>query len=779
MGVKVTKFRLFAAGILLLILAACVCGVLFFSLKSCRQQERMRGAMEAFERGNYKKAKRDFIVICRQDRNNETATVKLAEIFEKEGNWADAALFWNTAAHLNSQRPEYRTRKLEAEMRSGDAKSLFAECAKNEKSLTPEERLGFIWAAYRCGNTDRAEQEYEKLKRDQPSALDSDRGRMMALMLRLNLTDGAKTPVPTDALEKLTNDRDPFIVYESLLTLAGVCQYNRAPQEKIESLLKKAAEINPRQGGIHLFFFYHATRQYQPAILQLENFLRDFPDTREAPEFAVRLGDLYVVTHGDLQKQSGPELKPLLDLLSELSKKFRDGTRERMLAGYYIDAISAALQDNDAELKKAMNLTDGRITSPLARLLMLRVALANEDYRGAEQQIRAIRSDPPFRTYQLRAYQMTRDFLRDQVEKKKPLAPLASLAEAIASSDSSDLFLVRILTFYTMNTQSLSRQQLRQTLQRFLNDPLLLFHAAAYSLRQKDFRDSLDYAAKFRKLLGEKIKPDASASLYLIQYLDHLALKDENSAADDLEKRLLLSPDEDERLTQYYDFCVQYKLKKRLTALKQHLSEKNDPERADFRDFAAAEITLLEGRTADALDRMNAIPTERANLLLRAGYLLATHNRDAEAAVKYRKLLTLPEINRALPLIQLSEIEHSLGHQEEACRCAQNAYQISPKIPEVVHCYAKRLLENGDCEQAAALIGKHLPREREQTPPLLLGPWSAAMEKCIVKFAEAKLDQRYRNAVRDLLYYVPGNTFAQNEQKKIDAADELRRLKKK
>jgi len=150
----------------------------------------------------------------------------------------------------------------------------------------------------------------------------------------------------------------------------------------------------------------------------------------------------------------------------------------------------------------------------------------------------------------------------------------------------------------------------------------------------------------------------------------------------------------DPMIFQYYaDFLMDQKQYGEV--MKLFASLKDTPQNEYFKSYLNGRIAEIKGdkdvmikQYGQAIDYLKKMPPDKANRY-RLAYLLATCNRDAEAAAVYRELLKEnPEW--VMVIINLSE---TLGNLREALLLAEKAFRLDPKDPNVKTCLERRKKE--------------------------------------------------------------------------------------
>jgi tetratricopeptide (TPR) repeat protein len=747
MAIK-NKLKLIIRILLLILLAAGIGLFILFSVRSCRKVERFRDALAAFDSGDYGLARKLLLDTLIEDRNNELAYVKLAEIYHRDGNWPAEVECWSRAIALNPQNKAYPEKLWEALLLSNDYRRIYSEFGMKYRTAgqLPDKELEiYVFSALRTNNSREAEKAWKEATAQNPGLRLQPMGQLISLMLNLD----KQTPDEIRAgLEKLSESENPIVAFDALRMLAIYYRFNNGTDRQLEDVLLKGAKLNRFIGEPALGEYYTGKYRFDDAISTYENYLKDHSIIR----YALALADLYVYKNEKAK-------------LTELASKFHSGNKVVLMAGYYMDALLAFMDGNTEKLVRIWNSNDDISRSPLAALIALQVNILRDNPDGVAAIAPVFLQTRPFLDFNARAVDMLYRYCQKLISQNK-LSAATRLAQLIYDPARPDIFLTRVILQDRLTRNSLDEKALNTALKEFPQDPFLLQLAAEFHYGKNQMQESLKHAARFREVYKED-----SPGVDLIEALALEQTGQLDAAFAGLGKLLQKYPDNIGLNNLFLEFCRKHQHRQALELMYQTLSARKEPAVREFLPYIAAEINLLDGKKDEALKLLAEADSNHEQLLLRGAYLLGENDRFKPAVRYYEKLAELSPSLRSLTLINLSEIYKAQNEQEKALRCAFDAWRLDPDNGNVKFCYASRLSENKDYAQLVQVL--KLPRfKSKDVDERFLPLWQPAMNEVIKAQFDEKRYEQVLESCRHLQAYFPNSPTARTYIEKVTALQE-------
>ena len=322
--------RILLAAALVIALACLAC----IGLLAARHQgklKRFHDAVQAFDNGDYESAKSLFANCLRDQYNSEEVNKRLALIAEHEKNWPLATAYWQNTLSLNPfKSDEYMPRRIFTLKMSRAFSTIvnLLTLAEAKEQATPDRLLLLAYAYLKTGHKDSARETFAKVTDAQ--ALQSPLGQIIAFKL-----DNKKHTIQ-EALkffQKFQDDKDPFIAFEALYENAHLYAIVKDIQNG-KDCMARAVALNPTIGKPLQCDYLYAMGAVSEAIPVLE----ECTAVKAPPLFlAALLGECYTITSQPAK-------------LKDLAAKCKTGNRERIITGYYLDALHAYLVNDDKTL---------------------------------------------------------------------------------------------------------------------------------------------------------------------------------------------------------------------------------------------------------------------------------------------------------------------------------------------------------------------------------------------------------------------------------------------
>jgi predicted Zn-dependent protease len=734
---RILRYLLLAGGLLI---ALAVSGVFFvYAVKNARQNERYRKALAVYERGEYAEAEKLLINYLREDRNQENAWVKLAELYGKQKRWRQAARCWRFASSLNSLNEQYSRAYLEALLRTRS----FREVAEAIDRLPEAEKKQFrptLCLAYLMGGQlDKAKPLLAAL----PAADDDVRvrwGRFAAdHMAQWAVGKGLASP----QLAEFARSGDEVVALEALIRLLqGVTAEQKMAEA--EQYLKRMTEINPGFALPLLGSFYDQAGRDEDAARAY----------REAVNFGLPLDAVF--RYADVLFFLNK-----IDDLKRLAPTFQQGDRETMLCGFYIEALIAYMEKNTEALGKNLKQLDPSVQSPLAVVMRFDYALLAADLPMLQAALKEIVSRPDLRGFYPAAYEKLQPLLLKFYTERK-IAEAAPLARLVYPAHGDNLLLARIIFLNQGVTDSVLLGELNAALQRFPEDPVLLTVAVDYRLQKGEFELALPLARKNVAVGNTSVYP----MLQEVMALDGCGRDDEaRKIYTELRRKY---PDDGEILKRYLAFCL--------------LRNRPLPELGDRPEFQALR-PLLEGEQAfrakqpagmieafsspALLQALNPASPEDQPLLFHMALRLGEADALKPAIAIYEKLKPLVA-NPMLVELNLAELYAAAGDKSAALREARAAWLGCGTVPAVQGCYGLRMAEAGNDVDALKQLGPLVAAKYGD--PRIFPAWVKVLEKLIAGSYQAGRYEECVGYCAQLRRAAPDNPTARDYEARAQAA---------
>ena len=738
-----------------LILFACllVCG--YFGVKAVRRTRLRRAAMTAYEKKEYILAERLLRIYVQQDPNAEAEFVALANIYHEFGNAGMEAQMWQTASALNPLSKEYRENMLNSAAHAASYSLLHGILGRkvrgNEK-LTDQELYLYVLSSYRAGYQKDGDDVYQKAVKADPEAFHkSELGQMAEFISRYdNLSEGERN----DFLHKAMNSETTVIRFEALYTMIGqiLQRGEETDDERIESLLKQAVEINYFAGTPLLADYYFSKYRFSDVISILEPYLKTIDD--------IALYLLYAESCVFEEKT---------DEIKTLEQKLRRKSGSLPFLADYCEILIAYLENDEEKLAAAVRKSGKLIKSPLSCFIRLRVALANRSFNEIRTVAQEIFSSEPFYDLHDRALLVCMDYVTEEMtnpDNEKDLSQMADLAKILSGYLQGNQLLTRIILIDQYKKGLLKEADLLTALEQFPTDAVIQRLAAEYLIFNGKAEQALDIIAPILAAMDEaNQEPDRAIRFLYMLALDQLERRDEASVV--FQKLIEQSEFDLELLSQYFQFCVKNKRTTDLESMADKLDTVKDGKLEHYGKFfrAAAMLTTEdEAKEKEALDLLVSTPTGDPEFTFYAANRLHEHTRFAEAEAKYnaiRKTYRFPY----LILVNLSELYQDNGDATKAMEAAKEAYELEKNSMLPAFIYAKRLFEAGRYEDAVKALNfpRHAVNYREDIIELWIDCMLHVIEKNMA-------DRKYLQAeeqCKHLLAISPDDKFGQETLRKV------------
>lgn len=744
MLLKKLKLKILIRVFLLFILLIGIGLFTLFSIRGCRKVERFHNALAAYDAQDWPLAKRLLLNAIVEDNNNETAIVKLADIYHREGNWPAEAYCWERASSLNALEASYPVSRTNAWLMAGEYSRIYSDFSlklKTKTELNDNEQLFYILSAVRTNRQKEAQEAWGKLIQKNASIKEKPLGQLLNFMFTL---PSLKSEEILSELKQMSESDNKIVAHEALRMTSIHLRLTRAKPEQLEEVMKKAVQVNRFLGEPALAEFYVLSYRFNDAIPIYENYLESYKNIA----FSISLAELYFFTN---QKEK----------LAELSKSFQTGSKNTLQVGYYMDALLASMNDDMDAMVKAWDGTAGAFNSPLASLISLHVNIHKNRLQEVEKLATRFTGPISFLNINERALTMLHLYVQKLVSTDKDFTSAAKIAQIIYKPQKPDLLLTRILLRDKFIRNLLDDTTLEAGLKTFPKDLFLLQLAAEYYLSKEQPIIVLKYTKRYQEA-SEQPNPE-------IEFIRALALIKTGKVDEgfkEFEKVLKNIPDNIFLFNFYFNICREYKRKSNLEEFHKLLASKEEAKLKEFLPFIEAEIKLLEDKKDEALDIISKANADNEQLMMRGAYLLGTYDRFEPALRYYNTILEKFNIDKALILINMSEIHAATGDKGKALKTASDAWKLKPNDDNVKFCYASRLKENNDLSSIIDVV--KVPRYKANVPERILELWKPAVETMIKTYFEQKRYEHALDYCRYLQIYYPNSPLAEEYIQKIN-----------
>ena len=728
-------------------------------MKLVRRTRLRHAAMAAYEKKDYTQAERLLLQYVRGNPNDEDGFVALANIYHEFGNVEMEAQMWQTANSLKPQNPEYREKMMTSAVKSANYALLhciLSRDARANQPLTDQELYLYVISSYRSGYPADGNEAYKKYVNADPEAFHkSDLGRMAEFMATYrSFTDGERDIYLNEAMQS----EDPVIQFEALYFAIRCLMDQRddndhTNDEKLERLLKQAAEVNYFAGTTLLADYYFSKCRFTDTIAVLEPYLKTIDDT-----------------YPYLQYAESCAFTGETDKLKELEKKLRGKkTGFLPLVADYSEILIAYLENDDMTLAARVRKFGMHIDSPLLHFIRLRVAIRNNSFFEILILAQEIFSSPPFHDLHNRALLICLDYITEEMKKPENQIDLSQMAN-LANVLSGYLYGNKLLTEIILNDQfkkKLVKEDYLLTAHDYFPDDILLLRITAEFLLMEG------KAEQARSIIEQALHDEMTAdkkSDTRIQFLHALTLDQtgqQDKAAEVFQELLEQTEFNLDLLGEYFYFCLNNNRTEDMADMADTLNARKNGNLERFASFFRAAALLLsedKSKENEALDLLVSTPTGKPEFTFYAANRLCEHDRLDEAEAKYRAISNTYG-NPALIYVNLSNIYHAKGEKQKAMDAAKTAFELEKKSMFPAFIYAKRLSEAKRYEEAVNTL--KFPRHAVNYRKDIIELWCECMHHVIEKsIADRKFLQAETQCIH-LLIVNPDDEFGKETLEKV------------
>ncbi|MBE6366558.1 MAG: hypothetical protein E7052_01445 [Lentisphaerae bacterium] len=718
---RLRKSHLILIAVSLLILAGCI-GLMGYLLVSNYQNvELFKQAQSNFQRGDAESlaaAEAQLRQLIADDDDNEAAYIILGAIAEKRKVYPELVYYSYKAHKLNPLSAKNRADYLKSLQMAREFERL-ENFLSHQMQLSGAEEQLLLYAAGRNGN-------YQKYKHKTGGTSDGNALSQLTAILYKEVNQPVKLTL--DNLKKISA-QDAFLEQEILAAQAELYLLNNDIKRSEEALVR-AYKLNEFAFAPALGRFYANFRSFKAALTVFEKYLAIYHDQA----VALQTAELYC-------------LLDQVDKIAQLRQQYQsDNGSSAMLCCYYLDALIALAKNDLPALKELVMPLRKNINTPLAAFMFLCVDIYSNDLNAVRQSYANLLTHRNYLDLQQRADRMVEDVLKSSLSKPSAQNDTLVMLAQMLYRRRPTAFAAKFILLTGRNGQSVNAALLRDALKKFGSDPGIIKIAIEHFLTG-DLLAAEKYIRHYRELFPEK-KAD------MLRYEIMLAGK-----RNDLElvSKLFMENFSPELCAEYWRFASATLREKDL----RFLSRKNPL----YAPWSQALLLLKNGNknaACELLDKADAKGDQ--SLLFLAARLLAENGRNQAALNKYAQFPANSPYQLAI-LLNTSELYAENGDLLRALDLSQQAYKLSPELPETQLCYSDKLQKNRQSELIPEVIklSGTSPYSRK-----LKALWIDGMQQRISSYDLGKQREKLREVCRQLLVVDPGNRVAEDCLKKLN-----------
>ena len=724
MKLKTLIIILLVSGVVLALGLSAVMGVMAYNRQ--KQTFLFRQGEEAYKQGDLELARQKLNAYTRRDPSHEQSWLYLAEIYEQQLLWRDAAVVWKRLVILNVLNNDYIRRQIIANYRAHN----FGALDKIFTSLSLEKQREYfeIYALtqfFQHTNTDATERLVAMLPEN----------GMAARLVRAFKHEG---PIPE--LEAIENCDDAVMQVEAFMRDAFLAEYRTKDLERAEKCLRRAVEINPDlcRASLGDFLFRHG--RYHDA-------LEVYKSVRP-----LMLTEGNIVNYAEVLFFLKDE-----EALAHLENEMHHKRRSSILLRAYIQSLLAYLKKDTQAMLKNYKVAQIRRATPVGLLLSYAVATEDSDIPLLVSVLSHWRRTKVFNERQTEILANARRMLANALEEDK-LEDAAKLAQLFLGQNPPDLLCWQIVVLDQMRRATISDNLLQQACKLFPKESFFQQQRLRLAFAKGDRQGILDI---YDQMIAASSEPTRERYRKVL-FLERQMLLD--NAFQEVQTMM----NEDHSLVSA-KHCLGFGIR---TGNKKALALAAEfPELAEIAQFEMERRygdlkKATEILTTKQLEKgLSAEKQEDCEILLPLAICLALAHEFERAKVIYLGLLPHSGDNPVIDL-NLSEIFAHQGDALQALEYAGNAYKKNPKSPLVQTVYGIRHYAMNNFEQAAALIPNTVTAENEK----------AILVECLEKNIASKFSDddiaNCRRTIRRLQALQPENKCAKEYLEKLDGPNE-------
>ncbi len=734
--------RLLILILLALILLGVGASVVYFIVESREKVATMQSALDAYEKKDYVKAIRLFREVLSKDSDNEMAVSKLAEIYCIQEDWHMSSYYWQQACHLNNLNSEYEHNFINMSLRGRFfSRIVILYTDSRHTKLNLDEKLVLAYCQLMARDPRNGIELWKKIVSENPNVVEKPYGK---LIKTTHFAADQTFEQVFKSLDELIASKDANISQEALIALSNLNRRLRQYEDE-EKNLKKVTELNFFIGAPMLGEFYSNQFKYMEAIDVFEKYLKKYSSNR----IAMVLGELLLFTtqHEKLEKLAG-------------SWKKKPG-KNNISTAYYLSSVNALAKHDFNAMTAAYQPVHGYVNTVLSAFIAILVDTHTNDTYRLEDDLRWFQKFPPFFDFRTRVHTLVLLYLEDRIKAGTSAKDLLRLAEFLLNAkftNDPNAVPMLISLIGRLQSNSLTENNLKTTLQKLPNDPTCLEVAIVFHYSRGDYAEAKKYLDQLEKM--ENVK--------LSQGIQKLAINVliAQGSIDEAAKRLFALLEEDksaDSFTRCFLFCFENGRKEDLRLLAEKAGDDKDLEHVKL--FCNAAIQLLDGTKDKALDMIESIDTTDDRLLFFAGSELNSNGRQSQAIEK------LTKINHDYSgyinvLGTLAAIYVNMGDAAKAKAAVEQALTLAPGSAALKRLLAMCFRLEGNWQKA---LDNSAPASWEKNGDEDLRKiWIWAMEKNIVSEFDARRYLVAKHFCSELIKYDKDNKIATEYLAKAD-----------
>lgn len=742
---KNRRQRILILILLFLVLLGVGVSVAYYIVRARENVTAMQNALNAYENKDFDKAIELFNKVLSKDADNETAVVKLAEIYCAMGNWPKSSAYWMQACRLNNLNKDYEWNFVNMAMRArafGRVAALYTD--SRHKNLDLDEQLILAFCQLMSNEPQKGIELWNKIIQENPKVLERPYGKLIKVT---HFAADQTFEWVFKELGELASSEESNIAQEALIARANLNRRLRQYASELEDLTK-LADINFFVGAPMLGEFYSNHLKFVEAIDVFEKYNQKYANSN----IAIILSELLLFTsqHEKLEK---------------LTKDWkRLSGKNNIMTAYYLESVYALAKKDFNALAKAYKpvQTQGQVNTVLAAFISILVDVHNNDTVSLEKDLLHFQNFPPFLDFRTKIHTLVVLYLQDRIKAGVPAKELISLADALLNAKLTDdptAMPILVSLIGKLQNFSLTEWELESNMKLLPDDPTCVEVAVVFNYTRKNIAEAIKYLNQLEKIEKNGISLNMkklAVDLYIAQgNLDEAAARF---------MQVLDSERTISSFSKFFLFCFGNKRKDDIKKLAEKTGD--DKELEPVKLFCKAGFELLDGSTDVALDMIEKIDTNDDNLLCFAGVELDANGRKDKAVEKFEKVSQnfagYPQV-----LMKLSSLYMDKGDNAKAKSFAEKALRLVPDAGMPKRILASCFHTEGNWQQALdysepALWEKNGDDELKKI-------WIWAMEKSIAFEFDAKRYPSATNLCNMLLKYDKANEVAKTYSAKLES----------
>ena len=740
---KNRRQRILILILLFLVLLGVGVSVAYYIVRARENVTTMQNALNAYENKDFDKAIELFNKVLSKDADNETAVVKLAEIYCAMGNWPKSSAYWMQACRLNNLNKDYERNFVNMAMRArafGRVAALYTD--SRHKNLDLDEQLVLDFCQLMSNEPQKGIELWNKIIQENPKALERPYGKLIKVT---HFAADQTFEWVFKELGELASAEDSNIAQEALIARANLNRRLRQYASELEDLTK-LADINFFVGAPMLGEFYSNHLKFVEAIDVFEKYNQKYANSN----IAIILSELLLFTNQN-------------EKLEKLTKDWkRLSGKNNIMTAYYLESVYALAKKDFKAMATAYKpvQTQGQVNTVLAAFISILVDVHNNDTISLEKDLLRFQNFPPFLDFRKRVHSLVVLYLHDRVKAGMPAKELISLADALLNAKLTDdptAMPILVSLIGKLQNFSLTEWELESNMKLLPDDPTCVEVAVVFNYTRKNIAEAIKYLNQLEKIEKNGISLNMkklAVDLYIAQgNLDEAAAR----FMQVLESERTLSS-----FSNCFLFCFGNKRKDDLKMLAEKAGD--DKELEPIKLFCKAGLELMDGSTDVALDMIEKIDTNDDNLLCFAGVELDANGRKDKAVEKFEKVSQnftgYPQV-----LIKLSSLYMDKADNAKAKSFAEKALKIVPDAIAPKKILASCFHTDGNWQQALDYSDPSLWEKNGDVD--LKKIWIWAMEKNIAFEFDAKRYPSSMNLCNALLKYDKTNEVATTYSAKL------------